>query len=77
MEALAKLPSLNDLRGKLVSLLQAPASKIARLTKEPATKVLKLFQKNQNNNNQFLGEKNGRFRKNSRRFKFINSFRSC
>ncbi len=41
VEALAKLPSLNDLRGKLVSLLQAPASKILRLTKEPATKVLR------------------------------------
>ena len=39
--ALAKLPSLNDLRGKLVGLLQAPASKIARLTNEPATKVLR------------------------------------
>ena len=39
--ALAKLPSLNDLRGKLVGLLQAPASKIARLTKEPASKVFR------------------------------------
>ncbi len=39
--ALAKLPSLNDLRGKLVGLLQAPATKIARLTKEPASKVLR------------------------------------
>ena len=39
--ALAKLPSLNDLRGKLVGLLEAPASKIARLIKEPATKVLR------------------------------------
>ncbi len=39
--ALAKLPSLNDLRGKIVGLLQAPASKIARLTNEPATKVLR------------------------------------
>ena len=39
--ALAKLPSLNDLRGKIVGLLQAPALKIARLTKEPATKVLR------------------------------------
>ena len=38
--ALAKLPSLNDLRSKLVGLLKAPSLKIARLTKEPATKVL-------------------------------------
>ena len=46
--ALAKLPSLNDLRGKIVGLLQAPASKIARLTKEPASKVLRtISQKSQ------------------------------
>ena len=41
VEALAELPSLSDLRGKLVGLLQAPASKIARLTKEPASQVLR------------------------------------
>jgi large subunit ribosomal protein L10 len=46
--ALAKLPSLDDLRGKLVGLIQAPASKIARLTKEPAGKVLRtISQKSQ------------------------------
>jgi len=43
VEALAKLPSLNDLRGKLVGLLQAPTSKIARLAKEPASKVLRII----------------------------------
>ena len=41
VEALAKLPSLNDLRGKLVGLLQAPASKIVRLSVEPASQVLR------------------------------------
>jgi large subunit ribosomal protein L10 len=41
VEALAKLPSLTDLRGKLVGLLQAPASKILRLTMEPASQVLR------------------------------------
>ena len=41
VEALAKLPSLKDLRGKLVGLLQAPASKILRLTMEPASQVLR------------------------------------
>ena len=41
VEALAKLPSLNDLRGKLVGLLQAPASKILRLSMEPASQVLR------------------------------------
>ena len=41
VEALAKLPSLNDLRGKLVGLLQAPSSKILRLSMEPASQVLR------------------------------------
>ena len=41
VEALAKLPSLTDLRGTLVGLLQAPASKILRLSMEPASQVLR------------------------------------
>ena len=41
VESLAKLPSLTDLRGKLVGLLQAPASKILRLSMEPASQVLR------------------------------------
>ena len=41
VEALAKLPSLNDLRGKLVGLIQAPATKILRVILEPATQVLR------------------------------------
>jgi large subunit ribosomal protein L10 len=36
VSALADLPSLDELRGKLVGLLQAPASKIARILNEPA-----------------------------------------
>lgn len=35
VQALADLPSLDELRGKLVGLIQAPASKIARILKEP------------------------------------------
>jgi large subunit ribosomal protein L10 len=35
VKALADLPSLDELRGKLIGLLQAPASKIARIVKEP------------------------------------------
>jgi large subunit ribosomal protein L10 len=35
VQALADLPSLDELRGRLVGLLQAPASKIARTIKEP------------------------------------------
>jgi len=33
---LATLPSLDELRGKIVGLLQAPAGKLARLLNEPA-----------------------------------------
>ena len=48
VEALAKLPSLSDLRGKIVGLLQAPASKILILTLEPASQVLRtISQKSQ------------------------------
>jgi large subunit ribosomal protein L10 len=36
VEALAKLPSLNELRSKLVGLLVAPATKIARVLTTPA-----------------------------------------
>ncbi|MGQ0527636.1 MAG: 50S ribosomal protein L10 [Alphaproteobacteria bacterium] len=36
IEALAKLPSLDELRSKLVGLLQAPATKIARVLQAPA-----------------------------------------
>ncbi len=39
MEALAKLPSLNELRGMLVGLLQAPAAQLARVTRAYADKA--------------------------------------
>ena len=42
IEALAKLPSLDELRGTLVGLIQAPAAKIARVTKAPAGKVARV-----------------------------------
>jgi large subunit ribosomal protein L10 len=41
VEALAKLPSLNDLRGTIVGLLMAPATKLLRVTIEPASQVLR------------------------------------
>jgi len=41
VEALAKLPSLNELRGKLAGLIQAPATKLLRVIIEPATQVLR------------------------------------
>jgi large subunit ribosomal protein L10 len=42
VEALAKMPSLDELRGKLVGLIQAPAAKIARVTQAPAGKVARV-----------------------------------
>ena len=43
VEALAKMPSLDELRGKLVGLIQAPAAKIARVTQAPAGKVARVI----------------------------------
>ena len=43
VEALAKMPSLDELRGTLVGLLQAPAAKVARVTKAPAGKVARVI----------------------------------
>jgi len=41
--ALAKLPSLDELRGKLVGLLQAPATKLAGVTQAPAGQLARVF----------------------------------
>lgn len=38
--ALAQLPSLDALRGKIVGLLQAPATKIARVLQAPAQQLI-------------------------------------
>jgi len=40
---LATLPSLDELRGKIVGLLQAPAGKLARLLNEPAGKLARVM----------------------------------
>ena len=42
VEALAKMPSLDELRGKLVGLVQAPAAKIARVLQAPASKLARV-----------------------------------
>ncbi len=42
VNALAQLPSLDELRAKLIGLLQAPLSKIARTVKEPAGQLARL-----------------------------------
>jgi len=44
VEALAKLPSLDELRGTLVGLLQAPAGKLARVTAAPAGSLARVIQ---------------------------------
>jgi large subunit ribosomal protein L10 len=42
VKALATLPSLDELRAKLVGLLVAPATKLAQLTTAPAAKVARV-----------------------------------
>jgi large subunit ribosomal protein L10 len=42
VKALAALPSLDELRAKIVGLIQAPATKIARVINAPATKVARV-----------------------------------
>ena len=43
VEALAKLPSLDELRGRLVGLVKAPAAKIARVVQAPAGKMARVI----------------------------------
>jgi large subunit ribosomal protein L10 len=44
VKALASLPSLDELRGKIVGLVMSPAAKIARLANAPAAKVARVIQ---------------------------------
>jgi large subunit ribosomal protein L10 len=41
--SLADLPSLDELRGRLIGLIQAPASKIARTLNEPGAQLARVF----------------------------------
>ncbi len=43
VKALASLPSLDELRGKIVGLVQAPASKIAQVVNAPAGQLARVF----------------------------------
>ena len=43
IRTLATLPSLDELRGMLVGLLQAPATKIARLVSEPGAQIARVL----------------------------------
>lgn len=44
VKALADLPSLDELRAKIIGLLNAPATKIARTVKEPGAKLARVIQ---------------------------------
>jgi large subunit ribosomal protein L10 len=44
VKALAALPSLDELRAKIVGLLQAPATKVARVINAPASKLARVVQ---------------------------------
>tara|TARA_Y100000052_G_scaffold26765_1_gene32316 strand:- start:2648 stop:3145 length:498 start_codon:yes stop_codon:yes gene_type:complete len=43
VQALAKLPSLDQLRGKLIGLIQAPATKVAGVVQAPASQLARVF----------------------------------
>jgi len=43
VDALAKLPSLDQLRGKIIGLIQAPATKIAGVVQAPAAQLARVF----------------------------------
>ena len=43
VEALASMPSLDELRGTLVGLINAPATKIAQVVNAPANKLARVF----------------------------------
>ena len=44
VKALASLPSLDELRGKLVGLIQAPMAKIVRVVNEPGAQMARVIQ---------------------------------
>ncbi len=44
VRALAALPSLDELRAKIIGLIQAPATKIAQVVTAPAAKVARVVQ---------------------------------
>jgi len=43
VKALASMPSLDELRAKLVGLVQAPATKLAQVTQAPAAQLARVF----------------------------------
>ena len=49
IDFLAKLPSLDELRGKIIGLIAAPAQKIASITAEPGAQIARLISSNSSN----------------------------
>ena len=49
IDFLAKLPSLDELRGKLIGLISAPAQKIASIAIEPGAQIARLISINSSN----------------------------
>ncbi len=43
VKALAELPSLDELRAKIIGLVNAPATKIAQVVNAPAAKLARVF----------------------------------
>ncbi|MFC0588729.1 50S ribosomal protein L10 [Novosphingobium aquiterrae] len=43
IKALASMPSLDELRAKVIGLVQAPATKVAQLATAPAAKLARVF----------------------------------
>jgi len=43
IRSLARLPSLDELRGKIIGLLQAPAGKLASVTQAPAAQLARVL----------------------------------
>lgn len=50
IKELSKLPSLNELRSKIVGLLQAPATKIAGVLQAPSSSLARVVQANASKN---------------------------
>lgn len=42
IDALAKLPSMDELRAKIIAVIQTPAQRLARLAKEPAAQLARV-----------------------------------
>ncbi|MBL6785716.1 MAG: 50S ribosomal protein L10 [Rickettsiales bacterium] len=51
IEALSKMPSLDELRAKIISVINTPATNIARIIKEPLAQVARVIDAHSKNSN--------------------------